>query len=65
VTTNTRSVTIGIANPQPYQQDLPSSGSIQAPFVCGNGTNTYYITGIGNDGTTAVESRNVSVAPAP
>ena len=63
VTANTKSVTIGIANPQPYQQDLPATGSIQAPFACSNGTNTYYITAFGNDGSTAVESKNVSVAP--
>src|SRR5690606_8467742 len=63
VTTNTKSVTIGISNPQPYQQDLPPSGSTQVPFVCSNGTNTYYITAFGNDGSTAVESKNATYNP--
>jgi hypothetical protein len=56
-------VTIGIGNPQPFQQDLPSSGSIQVPFVCSNGTNTYYITAFGNDGSTAVQSKDATYAP--
>jgi hypothetical protein len=56
-------VTIGISNPQPYQQDLPASGSLQVPFVCSNGTNTYYITAFGTDGSTAVESKNATYTP--
>jgi len=64
-TTNTSSVTIGIGNPQPYEQNLPATGSLQVPFVCSNGTNTYYITAFGSDGSTSVQSKNATYTPSP